>query len=80
MALEAEGSRRHSALVAGMCAALAGLYVGALLIDATRSFFALTVPTPGMLGTALIASAVAIAGLALSGYSVHVSPSREPVP
>ena len=75
MALEAEGSRRRSTLVAGMCAVLGGLYVAALLIPATRSFFALTVPTAEMIATAAIASAVAIAALALSGYSIRVIPT-----
>jgi P-type E1-E2 ATPase len=72
MALEAGGSRRRSALVAGMCAVMGGLYVVALLVPAARSFFALTPPDPGMLATALIASAVSIAALALCGFSLRV--------
>jgi cation-transporting P-type ATPase E len=75
MALEAGGSRRRSTLVAGMCAVMAGLYVGAVLIPATRSFFALTVPGPEMIVTALAASAVSIGALALSGYSLRVDPA-----
>jgi magnesium-transporting ATPase (P-type) len=73
MALEAEGSRQRSTLVAGMCAALAGVYAACLLLEATRSFFALTAPSAAMLATALLASAVAIAALALAGFSVRVS-------
>ncbi len=72
MALEAQGSRRRSTLVAGMCAALAGVYVAALLIPGTRRFFELTIPDPGMIATAALASAVTIAALALTGFSVRV--------
>ena len=72
MALEAGGSRRRSTLVAGMCAVMGGLYVAALLIPAARSFFALTVPGPEMIVTALAASAVSIGALVLSGYSLRV--------
>jgi magnesium-transporting ATPase (P-type) len=74
MALEAEGSRRRSTLVAGMCAVLAGVYVATLLLPGTRRFFQLTVPDPGMIVTAVLASAVAIAALALCGYSLHAAP------
>ena len=75
MALEAEGSRRRSTLVAGMSAVLAGLYVVALLLPATRRFFELTVPDVGMIVTSVLASAVAIAALELCGYSLHASPT-----
>ncbi len=71
MALEAEGSRQRSTLVAGMCVMLAGVYVACLLLTSTRHFFALTLPDWGMLGTAVVASAVSISALALSGYSLH---------
>lgn len=79
MALEAGGSRRRSTLVAGMCAVMAGLYVAALLIPATRSFFALTVPGPEMIVTALAASTVSIGALALSGYSLLIAPADSDV-
>jgi magnesium-transporting ATPase (P-type) len=75
MALEAGGSRRRSTLVGAMCVVMAALYVVALLIPATRSFFALTVPNPQMIATALLASAVSIGALALSGYSLRVGSS-----
>jgi magnesium-transporting ATPase (P-type) len=75
MALEAGGSRRRSAWVGGMCAAMVGLYVIALLLPAIRSFFALTLPDPGMLLTALLAGAVSIAALALCGFSLRVEPA-----
>jgi magnesium-transporting ATPase (P-type) len=70
MALEAEGSRRRSELVGAMCALLAGLYIGALAIPGTRDFFALTVPSFGMILTSLLASATAIAALLLCGFSL----------
>lgn len=72
MALEAGGSRRRSTLVGAMCAAMAGLYVAALGISATRSFFALTVPDAGMVLTALLAGALSIGALRLCGFSLGV--------
>jgi cation-transporting P-type ATPase E len=72
IALEAEGSRRRSTLVAMMCLALAGIYVAVLAIPGTRSFFALTVPDPGMILTAVIASAIAIFALVLCGFSAWI--------
>jgi hypothetical protein len=75
MALEAEGSRRRSALVAGMCAALATLYVAALQVPGTRRFFELTAPDAGMIATAVLASALAIGALALCGFSLRVARS-----
>jgi cation-transporting P-type ATPase E len=76
LALEAQGSRRRSTLVAGMCAVLAGLYVATLLLPATRRFFQLNALDAGMVVTAVFASAIAIAALALSGYSVRVGPDQ----
>jgi cation-transporting ATPase E len=76
MALEAEGSRRRSALVAGMCAALAGIYVAVLLIPGTREFFELTPPDAGMIATSVMVSAITIAALALSGFSVGLRPQE----
>jgi cation-transporting ATPase E len=73
MALEAGGSLRRSALVAGMCAVMGGLYIATLLIAATRSFFELTPPDAGMILTALIASAVSIAALDLCGFSLRTA-------
>ena len=77
MALEAGGSRRRSTLVAVMCAVMAALYVGALLIHATRRFFALTVPDIGMVTTALVASAVSIGALALCGFTIRAAPAAD---
>jgi len=75
IALEAEGSVRRSTLVAGMCAVLAGAYVVALLLGATRGFFALTIPDIGMILTAAVASAASIGALALCGFTVRIPAS-----
>jgi hypothetical protein len=58
-----------------MCAGLAAVYVVALLIPATRRFFALTVPDAGMVVTSLAASAVSIGALALCGFSLQAAPA-----
>ncbi len=73
LALEAGGSVRRSALVGGMCAALAALYVLALLIPAARSFFALTAPGVEMIVTATLASALSIGALELAGFSLRTT-------
>jgi hypothetical protein len=77
LALEAEGARRRSALVSPMCAALAGAYVGCLLLPATRRFFALTVPDLGMIATTLVASALTIGALLVCGLTPA---ARRPIP
>ncbi len=74
LALESEGSRRRSSLVGVMCLVLAGLYVAAILLPATRSFFQLAALDAGMVVTALLSSAIAIGALALSGYLVRAQP------
>jgi hypothetical protein len=71
MALEAGGSLRRSASVAGMCAVMGGLYVLALVLPPTRTFFALAIPTPAMIGTSVAASALSIAALDLCGFSLR---------
>jgi hypothetical protein len=71
LALESEGSRRRSSLVGVMCIVLAGLYVATLLLPATRSFFQLSTLNVGMVVTAVLSSAIAIAALALSGFPVR---------
>jgi hypothetical protein len=65
VALEAAG-RRRSAVVVGLCAALAGCYVLALSIPFTREFFALAAPDPVIFATALAGAALAIGGLAIT--------------
>ena len=77
IALEAEGSRRRSTLVAVMCAALGAVYIATLAIPGTRHFFALTVPDVGMILTAVLASAIAIGALWLCGYSAYVGDSSD---
>jgi cation-transporting ATPase E len=74
IALEAEGSRKRSALVAGMCAVLGAMYVATIIVPATRDFFALTVPDVGMIVTAAVASAIAIGALILCGFSIRTAP------
>jgi cation-transporting P-type ATPase E len=69
LALEAAGSRRRSALVAGMCLSLAGVFAAALLIVPVRRFFELGVPTPGVIATAAVAGLLAIGALALAGFT-----------
>ncbi len=78
MALEAGGSRRRSASVAAMSAVLAAFYVLALLIPATRTFFALSVINVGMVATALLASVFSVAALWLCGFTLTVQ--GEPAP
>jgi len=70
MALEAEGSRQRSTLVAAMCVVLAGVYAACLVLIPARTFFALTPPAPEMLATSLLAAAVSISALALAGYTL----------
>lgn len=65
VALEAAG-RRRSAVVVGLCAALAGCYVLALSIPFTREFFALAAPDPVIFATALAGAALAVGGLAIT--------------
>jgi P-type E1-E2 ATPase len=77
MVLEAGGSRQRSTVVAAMCAAMTGLYVAALVIPPARSFFALTVPSGGMVATALLSSAVSVGALALCGFSLRRAASAE---
>jgi cation-transporting P-type ATPase E len=78
LALEAGGSRKRSALVGGMCAAMGGLYVLILALPATRTFFELTVPSPGMVATAILAGSASIGALALCGYSLRTGPAPPP--
>jgi hypothetical protein len=56
---------------------MTGLYVAALVIPPARSFFALTVPSGGMVATALLSSAVSVGALALCGFSLRRAASAE---
>jgi cation-transporting ATPase E len=73
LVLEAGGSLTRSTLVSVMCACMAGLYVVAFLLPPVRHFFELTIPSVGMVWTALLASAVAIIALDLSGFSLRTA-------
>ena len=77
MALEAGGSLRRSTLVGAMCLVMAGCYVAAFLIPATRTFFALTPLDAGMVATALIAAGLAIGALWLCGFTLRVGPANK---
>ncbi|MFP5363004.1 MAG: HAD-IC family P-type ATPase [Thermoleophilia bacterium] len=68
LVLEAHG-RRRGALIAGMCAVLAGIYVAVLAIAPVRGFFELADPALGMAGTAAVAAAVSIGALAIAGFT-----------
>ena len=72
MALESGGGTRRSALVAGMCAAMAALYVLAFLIPFAANFYVLASPTLGIILTSVLASAVSICALALCGFTLRV--------
>src|SRR5206468_1700892 len=74
LALEAGGSRKRSAVVGGMCAVLGSFYVIALLLPVTQAFFELTLPSPGMVATAIVASLASIGALTLCGYSLRPDP------
>jgi magnesium-transporting ATPase (P-type) len=71
------GSLRRRTAVGSMCFALLGLYIAAIIIPLTRHFFALVVPKPGMVATALIGAALSIVALYLSGFP---SPAGGPAP
>ena len=78
LALEAGGSRTRSALVGGMCAVMGALYVLSLMLPATRTFFELTVPSPGMVAISMLAGSASIGALALCGYSLRTGPAPPP--
>ncbi len=65
LALEATG-RRRTAAVGVLCAAMAALYGVVLALPWARDFFALAVPGPAALATALVGAAIAVGGLALT--------------
>ena len=64
LALEVAGRVRGTAISA-LCLALLAAYFVILAFPSTRHFFALTSPTPAVLGPALVGALVAIAGLAI---------------
>jgi P-type E1-E2 ATPase len=68
LVLESQGRRRTDA-VRGMCAVLGVVYVVALALPRTRSFFDLADPTIGMVVTAACSTVVAVAALAAAGFT-----------
>lgn len=73
LVLESTGSLRRSGIVGAMCLALAGAYAVVLLLPATRHFFQFAPPGAGMLATAILAAAVSIGALVLSGFGLSAS-------
>jgi hypothetical protein len=71
------GGRRRTRAVSGLCAAMAALFVAALLIPAAREFFELAAPSPMLVVTMLGGAAVAISALALAGFAPWVRSSHE---
>jgi cation-transporting ATPase E len=77
VALEARGRTRSTA-VGGLVAAMAGGYFLVLALKPLREFFALAVPTPGMLLVVALAAAFAVTGLVLT--SDEFVPGRRTAP
>jgi len=65
VALESVG-RRRSAAVLVLCGSLAAAYAAVLALPPLRDFFALAVPGPAALATALVGAAGGVAGLVLT--------------
>ncbi len=69
LVLALEGSaRRRRTPVALLCGGLAMLFGLALALPASRTFFELAVPSAPILLTAILGSAIAVAGLLASGF------------
>lgn len=73
VALEAGGSRRRTAAVAGMCAAMAAVYGVAVFARPTQSFFAVQAPDVGMLATFMLASVISVWALVVCGFDARSS-------
>jgi cation-transporting ATPase E len=65
VALESTGSRRRLAVLL-LCAGLAAAYGAVIALPVSRTFFALAVPGPAAVITALVGTAIAITGLVLT--------------
>jgi hypothetical protein len=70
MVLESGVSMLRFQSVAALCAVMAMVYVAALLIPATRTFFQLSPLDAGMLATSLVASLFSMAALGLCGFTL----------
>jgi magnesium-transporting ATPase (P-type) len=77
LVLEATGLRRRT-IVSLAVAALAALYVLALVIPPVRSFFELAPPNLGILATALGGSLLSLVALFLSGFTPGAAASLAP--
>ena len=77
LVLEATGLRRRT-IVSLAVAALAALYVLALVIPPVREFFELAPPDPGILATALGGSVLSLVGLYMSGFTPGAAASLAP--
>ena len=64
LALEAVG-RTRSAAISVLCIVLLGLYLAALILPVTRHFFALALPGPSVVLTAVAGAALAMIALAV---------------
>lgn len=74
LALEPGGSRKRSTLVGGMCVVIGTLYVLALALPGTGTYFELTVPSRGMVAISILGGSASIGVLALCGYSLRTGP------
>ena len=77
LVLEATGLRRRT-IVSLAVAALAALYVLALVIPPVRDFFELAPPDPGILATALGGSVLSLVALYMSGFTPGAAASLAP--
>ncbi len=66
--LEAGGQRVRNAAVLTLCALLLAAYIVVLLLPSTRSFFALALPTVGIVACSLGGAALAVGGLWLMDF------------
>jgi cation-transporting ATPase E len=64
LALEATG-RLRGTMISVLCLVLLAVYIVILLLPSMRRFFAVSSPTPAVLGPALVGAALAIVGLAV---------------
>jgi hypothetical protein len=77
------GSLRRRTAVGTMCLVLLGVYAVAILLPPTRHVFALVVPSPGMMITALIGASLAVVTLFLAGFPTandHSPSASRPAP
>ena len=61
-----------------MCLVIGTLHVLALALAGTRTYFELTVPSPGMVAISILAGSASIGSLALCGYPLRTGPPPPP--